>query len=184
METPRRTFLKYSGLAGLSLLLSSCQEKDTPEETSVSRVFPPEEGETWYIGFAHMAKVTILVSRTEESVPGMSLLTELIPPGDGIPEHRHLNEDEFIWIQSGSALVKVGEREVKLEPGGMAYVSRGTWHGLRNKSTDPVIMFFGYTPSGFEDYFRAIGVKDPDRRLQFSGQEWELISRRYGVEFR
>ena len=35
---------------------------------------------------------------------------------------------------------------------------KGTWHGLNNTGKELLVFTFGYSPAGFEDFFRQIGT--------------------------
>lgn len=183
MKYSRRKFLNSAGITGLfgiSSLLYSCSETKGLDGILMDE----EEGEILYIGNERKAKITIKISgRSHPSAP-FSLLTEIISPGDYIPEHKHLSEDEFIFIIRGIADVQNGDEVRKLKGGGMAFIPRATWHGLRNEGNDYVHMVFGYSPAGFEDYFRQIGVKSVKDKLGFSQKDWDRTSRKYDVIFR
>jgi len=69
-------------------------------------------------------------------------------------------------------------------PGSMALVPRGVWHGLRNEGDEVLRMVFGYTPAGFEDYFRAIGVRPGEPRKELSAAEWMRINADFQVTYR
>lgn len=48
----------------------------------------------------------------------------IAPAGDGIPEHKHLHEDEFLYIHSGTAILTVGDIKEEVSNGGLAYVPK------------------------------------------------------------
>lgn len=188
MASTRRKFIRESGpLSLISLLamdatLNSCSTEQT---TSMpSRFCKEEDGEVVYIGSTRKAKVIIKFSKANHPGITTSFLTEIIPPGDYIPEHKHLNEDEFIFIQRGEAMVMVDEKNEKLQPGDLAFIPRRTWHGLKNQGNDYIHMLFGYSPAGFEDYFRTIGVESVKDNLNFSKEDWDRTSKKYGVVYR
>lgn len=43
--------------------------------------------------------------------------TEEIPPGEAIPQHRHLDADEIILIQRGTGRAQVGSHAAAVGPG-------------------------------------------------------------------
>lgn len=183
MKYSRRSFLNSAGIAGIfgiSNYLNAC----TSTRNSDGILMDAEEGEIVYIGNQRKAKITFKISEKSHPTTEFSLLTEIIPPGDFIPEHKHLNEDEFIFIYRGMAEVQIADEVKTIQPGGIAYIPRGNWHGLKNNGNDYVHMFFGYSPAGFEDYFRAIGVKSVQDKLGFSKEDWDRTSRKYGVIYR
>src|SRR5271163_3978162 len=66
------------------------------------------------------------------------LLTEDLLPGDEIPTHKHLGQDEIVFIQMGTAHVRLGDQERDLHTGGMVFIPAFTWVSLKNNSTEPV----------------------------------------------
>lgn len=187
MSETRRRFLSKSSqisifpLFTLAHSLSACSSSITERKGEFFRM---DDGETWYIGNTRKAKITIKVSKVQNPYAGFSLLKEIIPPGDFIPEHKHQNEDEFIFIEKGCANVLIGEDEKTLNPGDLGFVPKQTWHGLKNEGNDYVHMLFGYSPAGFEDYFRQIGVRKTTELPNLSGSEFESISKKYGVIYK
>ncbi|MEM8508749.1 MAG: cupin domain-containing protein [Bacteroidota bacterium] len=143
-----------------------------------------EEGEVWYIGNERKAEVTIKVAKSAGYTPELSLLTEKIPPGDGIPVHKHLNEEEFICIQKGRVEITLGNTTQEGKSGDLIYVPRTTWHGFKNIDQEEVSILFGYSPAGVEDYFRAIGTKQVDQDLGFTAEDWMLTNQKFGVVYK
>jgi mannose-6-phosphate isomerase-like protein (cupin superfamily) len=146
-------------------------------------VCDPDDGAVYLIG-ARQGRVTIKIDKRNTGVAAMSLLTEDIVPGDGIPVHKHGAEEEWIVIERGRGVLTFGEETFRVVPGSMALVPRGVWHGLRNEGEEPLQMVFGYTPAGFEDYFRAIGVRPGEPRKELSAAEWSRINADFHVTYR
>ncbi|MEM6895189.1 MAG: cupin domain-containing protein [Bacteroidota bacterium] len=141
-------------------------------------------GETWYIGNERKAEVNIKVAKSAKFTPEIALLTEKIPPGDGIPVHKHLHEEEFIFIQKGTAEITLGDTVHEGKAGDLIYVPRTTWHGFENKGQDEVMILFGYSPAGVEDYFRAIGTQSIDQELGFTAEDWTRTNEKFGVVYK
>lgn len=187
MSDTRRTFLfKSAQLGALPIFsvvssMSGCSTDDSERKGEILR---SNDGEVWYIGNTRKAKVTIKISKTQNPSCQFSLLNEIIPPGDFIPVHKHHSEDEFIFIERGIANVLVGEDEEILKPGNIAFIPKQTWHGLKNEGNDYVHMFFGYSPAGFEDYFRKIGVRKTTETPNLSASAFDSINKKYGVSYR
>lgn len=185
---PRRDFLKHSFPAVILPstvipgLLASCQNRDNHGRRPI--VIRQSTGEIWYIGNTRKARVTIKHSKNDDPSILTSILHEIIPPRDFIPEHKHSHEDEFIYIERGEANVLVGTESEILMPGDLAYIPKNTWHGLKNEGHDYVHMLFGYSPAGFEDYFRRIGVRKSTENPNLSPSDFEAINKKYGVIYR
>ncbi|HYF27994.1 MAG TPA: quercetin 2,3-dioxygenase, partial [Baekduia sp.] len=93
----------------------------------------------------------------DSTAGGLVLLENLTAPGGGPPPHVHTREDEFFYVLDGAFEVRIGERVHVLEPGGFAYVPRGTVHNFRNTAATQSRILVGFTPAGMEGFFRASG---------------------------
>ena len=185
MSTPlsRRTFFQSAAAAGLGGLLP-VQTFIGPEYApDADLVCDPDDGEVYLIG-ARQGRVTIKIDKRHQGVAAMSLLTEDIVPGDGIPVHKHGAEEEWIYIERGHGVLTFGAETFRVVPGSMALVPRGVWHGLRNEGDEMLRMVFGYAPAGFEDYFRAIGVRPGEPRKKLSAADWTRIHADFRVTYR
>ena len=94
---------------------------------------------------------------TSSSPVCMGCAAALFRPGDALAVHKHLNEDELIFMHRGSGLFMLGDKQYEIKEGAVALVPKGVWHGLRNTGNENIEMRFGYTPSGFEGFFREAG---------------------------
>lgn len=84
--------------------------------------------------------------------------TENMPVGGEIPYHRHLHEDEVLYIGSGTAHVHVGSLEGDARAGALVFVPRDTWVSLRNVGKTPISLLFGFNAPGFDRYMRCESV--------------------------
>ena len=113
------------------------------------------------------------------------MITQDVSPGTVIPVHLHENEDEIIFIQSGTGEATLGDSTVALAAGATLFVPQGTWHGGRNTGTETLKWIAIYSPSGFEGYFREIGRRAPDEPLRArTPPEHEAMDRQYGIRYR
>jgi quercetin dioxygenase-like cupin family protein len=184
MAQKRRAFLKAAALTGATSFLpfSSLLAFDGPTYAE-GFVTGEAEQETYLIG-PRRAPVTFLVDKQSKDVGAISFCREEIIPGDGIPVHKHLNEEEVIYIQYGSGLFTLGEKEYEVKAGSVAYVPKGLWHGLRNTGTADMRMLFSFTPSGFENYFREIGTRPGKARKELPAEHWQAIEKKYGIVYK
>lgn len=186
MMNNRRTFLQKLGVFStlcLTGMHNSLGANNAIRDTD-GLIIKANEGEVRYIGNTRKAKVNIKVSKTPDYSPEISLLTELITPEDGIPTHKHLNEDEFLFVQKGTVEITLGDDIQTGEHGDLIYVPKNTWHGFKNTGKEDVTLLFGYSPSGFEDYFRQIGTVRIDEELGFTSEDWIRTNKKYGVVYK
>src|SRR5688572_28218000 len=106
--TSRRQFLQQGSLGFLSstLLPLFAYAKNNSEFTGL--VVNEDEGQSFQMrdGTA-IVKIKIAKVQGAESI---SFLSESFRPGDFLPVHKHLNEDEFIFIHKGSGFFTLGDK--------------------------------------------------------------------------
>ncbi|MEM9078484.1 MAG: cupin domain-containing protein [Bacteroidota bacterium] len=185
-DNNRRDFIRKMGsFSGLCLTgIPGAYSKVYFSDKTEGMIVRASEGETWYIGNERKAEVIIKVAKSENHTPEISLLTEKIPPGDGIPVHKHLNEEEFIFIQEGRVEITLDETVQEGKTGDLVYVPKNIWHGFKNIGQEEVTILFGYSPAGVEDYFRAIGTKNIDDNLDFTVEDWIRTNQKFGVVYK
>jgi quercetin dioxygenase-like cupin family protein len=81
---------------------------------------------------------TLKVSPKNNGSQHLILGTEDLVPGDKIPRHKHLGQDEIVFIQSGTAHVQLGDQERDLHAGGMAFIPAHSWVSIQNSSKTSV----------------------------------------------
>jgi quercetin dioxygenase-like cupin family protein len=106
----------------------------------------------WIVGDTMTFKAT-----GESTGEKLVLLENLTAPGGGPPPHIHAHEDEFFYVLDGTFEIRIGDEVHDLEPGGFAYVRRGTVHNFRNSARTPSRILVGFTPGGIEGFFRESG---------------------------
>jgi quercetin dioxygenase-like cupin family protein len=84
--------------------------------------------------------------------------TEEVAPGATLPKHRHLLQDEIVLFHSGTARVWLGDQERDLHAGGLVFIPANTWISAKNIGTEPVLLTFIFSASGFEDTMRCNSV--------------------------
>ncbi|HBQ11094.1 MAG TPA: cupin domain-containing protein, partial [Myxococcales bacterium] len=71
-----------------------------------------------------------------------------------VPSQRHAESAEILLIESGSGVMRVGERAIRVRPGAALYVPPGVSHSLEGDGAAPFRAIQVYTPSGPEQRFR------------------------------
>ena len=99
-------------------------------------------------------KVTPQNSGSQHFVLG----TEEISPGGVIPRHKHLEQDEILLIQTGTAHVTLNDKEYDVHAGGLVFFPAQTWVGLKNIGKDTISLVFIFSAPGFEDNMRCGSV--------------------------
>ena len=133
------------------------------------------DGETM---FNASGEVVIKVDPTQGS-HDLSLGTQRVPPGAGIPRHRHAYWDEFIYVLDGGGTALLEDQRVPIQKGATIFIPKGSWHGFENPGTDRFILWAA-TPTGQEEFFRAISSK-PGEPLKNLSRE-DVLAIRHQVE--
>ena len=84
--------------------------------------------------------------------------TEDLHPGDEIPLHKHLGQDEIVFIEAGNVHAHLGGQERDLHAGGMIFIPAYTWVSLKVVGDDTVSMAFVFSAPGFENLMRCESV--------------------------
>ena len=89
------------------------------------------------------------------SANDLSLGTQLVPRGVGIPRHVHTHWDEVIYVLDGGGAVSLNDEQVLLQKGATIFVPQGVWHGFENPDTELFILWLAPS-AGQAQFFRAI----------------------------
>jgi len=80
------------------------------------------------------------------------------PGVPGPPPHHHDDAAEFFYIVSGALEVFADGRWSRLDTGESRALPPGVVHTFRNPGSEPTVWITGFSPSGFERFFRDFGV--------------------------
>jgi quercetin dioxygenase-like cupin family protein len=84
--------------------------------------------------------------------------TEDMAPGDEFPTHKHLGQDEIVYIEKGTVHVHLGDQERDLHAGGTVFIPAYTWVSVKNAGTETASVVFVLSAPGFENYMRCDSV--------------------------
>jgi len=71
----------------------------------------------------------------------------VIPPGAGVPEHRHPQEEVYL-ILSGAGEMTIDGETLPLNGVSAVYVPSGKPHALVNNGEEEMVFVFTYAPAG------------------------------------
>jgi quercetin dioxygenase-like cupin family protein len=109
--------------------------------------------------------------------------TEEIPPGGEIPRHKHLEQDEILLIQTGTAHVTLNDKEYDVHAGGMVFFPAETWVGMKNIGKDSISLVFIFSAPGFEDNMRCGSVLAGQSAPPITTNELRACAHKGHVEF-
>lgn len=120
-------------------------------------VFQADEGDRWMLlgDKPLIFKVDPLSTGSDALVVG----TEEMPPGNKIPTHKHLHEDEVIFVHKGVVRVTLAGREYDAGTGATVFIPHGNWIGVANVSSEPAMILFFFSKPAFEKCLRAMSSR-------------------------
>ncbi len=180
--TSRRQFLERGSSGLLASFMLSSTILSLGKLGGEGVVVNEEEGEAFQLrDGTSVVRIKIAKAQGMESI---SFLSESFRPGDALPVHKHLNEDELIFLHKGSGLFTLGGKQYQIGQGAVALVPKGVWHGLKNTGSENIEMRFGYAPPGFEGFFREVGTPIGQPFARKTMEERRAIAKRWGMIYR
>src|SRR3954453_3793989 len=135
----------------------------------------------WFLGT--LVRV-VLDGATTGGRFGLAELT--LPRGAAPPMHSH-PQDETFYVLEGEVAMWVGDETRTCRTGATGFAPAGTPHGWRVVS-DTARMLILSTPSGIEEYFRALGepaaypwLQPPPDGPRVSPERLAEVEERFGV---
>lgn len=163
MTTAHSCHLILSAITGAALLsvATGCRRESSAADTQAALAAPrpavigATEGERRFLrgGTAPLLiKVDPVTTGSRRMVFGSSDL----PPGDAIPLHRHLREDEIILVTRGTARGQLGRQEFTGGAGATVFIPQGTCVAVANAGPDTLAIVFIFSSPGFEQVLREV----------------------------
>jgi quercetin dioxygenase-like cupin family protein len=181
----RRKFIQL-GITGFCTTLFASLPKigvsQPPSSNAKGVVVHEHEGEHILTG-RRKVPMTIKISEGKHGIENISFCTEDLVPGRKMRVHKHLEHDELIFIHQGEGLFTLGEEVVEVRKGAVAFVPKGVWHGLENTGKENLFMTFGYSPAGFEGYFRENGTAEGSVARERTEEEYSAKAK-YGMVYK
>ena len=140
----------------------------------VAHAFGGDEGERLVFG-----EVTILLRISSEASGGAFSLFEEVPPLVDTPLHVHRDEDELFYILEGEHVIRVGDEEHTVGPGGVVFAPRGIPHSQQRVVTGEGRELVLMTPGGFEGFFRELSRAQEHGSL--GPDAYAAASERFGI---
>ena len=111
------------------------------------------------------------VSQKNNGSQHLVMGTEDITPGDEFPTHKHLGQDEILYIVKGTVHAQVGNQERDLHAGGTVFIPANTWVSVKNAETEVASVVFVFSAPGFENYMRCESVLPNEKPAPISPQK-------------
>jgi quercetin dioxygenase-like cupin family protein len=106
-------------------------------------------------------------ARGEQTGGSLTAISAVAGPGDGPPLHRHLDEDELIFVLDGRMRVRLEDEVHEALPGSFAFVPKRLPHAWQNIGAEPARFLFVFTPAavGMERFFERSAQLPEESRL-------------------
>jgi len=138
----------------------STDSKAAPKKPTPT-VFQADEGDRWML-----LGDKSLIFKVDPASTGSDTLvvgTEEMPPGNRIPTHKHLYEDEVIFVHKGMVRVSLDGRQYDARTGATVVIPHGNWIGVENASSEPAMILFFFNKPAFEQCLRAMSSRPGER---------------------
>jgi quercetin dioxygenase-like cupin family protein len=103
------------------------------------------------------------------------VFTEELPPGAAIPRHKHPNAEELVVLQTGRTRVHLGEIVKEVEAGATVFIPQDTWFSAEVIGDQPVSLVAVFSEPGYEEYMRAISVREGQPNSPMSKAELDVV---------
>jgi quercetin dioxygenase-like cupin family protein len=152
----------------------------TPEATNVNKVTPlileKNEGERRVVrgwpGHPDPGETFILkVDPKNGGSKHLVLMTADIKPGGAIDAHRHPDSDEILFLQAGTVRVHLGDAVRDVHAGAIVFIPANTWISVESIGNDVISSFAVFSSPGFEDFLRAVSVREGEKNVPMSEAE-------------
>jgi len=136
-----------------------------------------------------MASVATVIHCEPSATPGLrhrvpaqllggstSIHEGLLGPKELVPPHTHANEDQCLYVVSGTVHLEIGEELIEARMGSYVIKPKGLSHAFWNPATTPALVLEITTPGGFESFYDEMAaVRSPAEAL--------AIQSMYGMTF-
>lgn len=128
--------------------------------------------------------ITVKISKAKHGVEGISFCVEDQSPGRKMRIHKHLHNDELIFIHKGKGTLTLEEDKIEVKAGDVVFIPKATWHGLDNTSNESLQMVIQYSPAGFEEYFIENGTLVGMAPKERTAEEYAAAEKKYGMIYK
>ena len=135
-------------------------------------------------GARSLRSFTIKIDRQNGGSPDFWVISSEIPPGAAIRYHRHLYQDEVLFVDSGVAHVHVGNLQGDAHAGTIVFIPRDTWVSVKNIGSATIALRAGFNAPGFDRFMRCESVAAGQRPTLMSAKEDRRCQKLGDVEFR
>jgi len=167
-----------------------CQSQSTPTDPSLTStaarplLLEKNEGERRIWRQFAPETFVIKVSPKNNASQHLVFVTEDLRPGDTIPTHKHLGQDEIVLIQTGTVHIRLGDQERNLHAGGLVFIPAYTWVNMNVIGSEPVSLVAIFSAPGFENHLRCASVPANEKPTPMTLADWKQCDHEGHVVYR
>lgn len=184
LKQPRRKFIQVGVVGYCTALFTSIPKTIFAGLRPGKGIIVRESEGVHILTGRRKVPVTIKISKTRDGIENISFCVEDMVPGRRMRVHKHLNNDELVFIHKGEGRFTLDEEVMDVKTGDVIFVPRGTWHGLDNTGKENLQMIFQYSPAGFEEYFIENGTLAGMPPKERTGEEYAATEKKYGMVYK
>jgi len=171
----RKTVASIAGvlLAVFVFQTRSAQSQSAATSPTVAKplLLEKDEGERRIWREPPPGDFTLKVSPKNNGSQHLVMGTEDMQPRDEFPLHKHLGQDEILYIVEGTVHAHVGSQERDVHAGGTIFIPARTWVNVKNTGADIARVVFVFSAPGFEDYMRCDSVLPNEKITPLSAEQ-------------
>ncbi len=109
------------------------------------------------------------------------LFESVFEPGSGNRLHVHRREDEVGYVLEGALEIRLADRTLVVETGGVPHLPKDIPHAIRNPLKTPSRYLFMAIPAGLDQWFDALDAARQEGSLDDA--VFRKLSLDYGIEW-
>lgn len=150
---------------------------------AAAQVILPDAGETRLASDSR----TLILKVDPQTVGATQFVVgvETVPPGAPFPTHKHPNQEEILFVHTGTLTVTLGDAPPKeAGAGAVVFIPQDTWIGGANRGAEPATFVFIFPQTGIEDLFRRYSPKVGEPTLTPEGRATILRDHAHDIVFK
>jgi quercetin dioxygenase-like cupin family protein len=140
------------------------------------------EGEARFLG---LERVPTLIKVDSATVGAAELFVfqRTLDPGASFGYHRHVQNDEVIFVHTGELTATVARQARQAPTGATIFVPAGAWMNLENRSAAPAVVLIVFAAPHMARYIRALGTPAGVPQRALTDSLLQALAARHHVEF-
>ena len=156
----------------------------TPQTVAKPLLLEKDEGERRIWREPPPGDFILKVSPKNNGSQHLVMGTEDMHPGDEFPMHKHLEQDEILYVVKGTVHAHVGDQERDVHAGGTVFIPALTWVNVKNTETNTASVVFVFSAPGFEDYMRCDSVLPNEKVTLLSPEQMKACEHKGHVIYK